>query len=57
MKNKHMKLISVSKTRPKSLFSLLRVLGFFFLVKMKTIFSIRGLEVQNLLTTAIPKVT
>lgn len=45
MKNKHTKLISISKTRPKSLFSLLRV--FFFLFKIKNIFLIRGLEVQS----------
>lgn len=44
MKNKHMKLISISKTRLKSLFSLLRI---FFVLKMKNIFLIRGLEVQN----------
>jgi len=45
MMNKHTKLISVSKTRQKPLFSLLRI--FFFALKMKNIFLIRGLEVET----------
>lgn len=44
MKNKHTKLINISKTRLKPLFSQLRI---FFVLKMKNIFLIRGLEVQN----------
>lgn len=53
MKNKHMKLISVSKTRLKSLFSLLGM--FLCVLKMKTIFLIRGLEVQNTTPDSKPK--
>lgn len=47
MTDKHPKLISASKTRPNSLFCQLRILVFFRLFKMKSIFVIRGLEAPS----------